>query len=506
MPEHIRALVAIAIIAAATFFLVRRTSSYFYHSGEFRTRVTTWFSLSFIAFFSFSFWLYALASCCILYSLQKRDSNRLALYCFLFFLLPLSGAQIPGFGLINYLFELNHLRILVIAILLPELFRIAASVSHPRFGRLFPDKVIGGYLCLVVFLSVARTGNITASARLALELGVDVFIPYYVASRALDSIRMYKDVLFSYLVAALVISAIGFFEYSWHWLLYSAINSALGLDSAYSVYLARAGGLRAMATTGQSIVLGYAVAIAIAVYSYLQAEMKPRSTRLIIALILAAGMISSLARGPWLGAAVILGVFALLADKPVKRLATLIGGGVLAGVAALLLPESNKLLSLIPGLGKTELGSFDYRAQLFDNALIVIERNLWLGSADFLKTPEMEAMRQGQGIIDVVNSYLAIALGSGLIGLSLFVGFFVSVLIGIRRTMKQFKRTDEAYRLGQFFVAALIGTLVIIGTVSSITFVPAIYWLLAGLAVGYIRLFGNHRRQHHSENSDVVMQ
>jgi hypothetical protein len=72
------------------------------------------------------------------------------------------------------------------------------------------------------------------------------------------------------------------------------------------------------------------------------------------------------------------------------------------------------------------MGSIDYRSQLMDNAWIVIQQNLWLGSIDFLKTPEMEAMRQGEVIIDIVNTYLSLLLAYGVIGFGLFLGFFLS--------------------------------------------------------------------------------
>jgi len=98
-------------------------------------------------------------------------------------------------------------------------------------------------------------------------------------------------------------------------------------------------------------------------------------------------------------------------------------------------------------------------------------------------------MIQGEGIIDIVNTYINLALRVGLVGLGLFVAFFAVVLRGIRRAMLTFPdKDDERRQLGRVLLATLIGILVIIFTVSSITFIPVVYWSIAGLGVAYIQM------------------
>ena len=50
------------------------------------------------------------------------------------------------------------------------------------------------------------------------------------------------------------------------------------------------------------------------------------------------------------------------------------------------------------------------------------------------------------------------------------------------------RRDPDAHLLGQVLLATLLGILVIIFTVSSITVIPVIYWAVAGLGVGYVRM------------------
>ena len=160
-----------------------------------------------------------------------------------------------------------------------------------------------------------------------------------------------------------------------------------------------------------------------------------------------------------------------------------------------ILPGGMKVINLLPIIGTTDKGSIDYREQLLTNSRIVIMRNPWFGSTDFLETPEMEAMRQGENIIDIVNSYLAIALSQGLVGLGLFVSFFVFVMLGVYRAMRTFPDKDcEEALLGRALLSALFGILVTIFTVSSITFIPIVYWSMAGVGVAYAQMIRVEQR------------
>jgi O-antigen ligase len=124
----------------------------------------------------------------------------------------------------------------------------------------------------------------------------------------------------------------------------------------------------------------------------------------------------------------------------------------------------------------------------------VIGRNFWFGSVDYLQTPEMQSMMQGQGIIDIVNSYIGVTLNYGVTGLALFAGFFLTILLSLYRVIRAAPdRTREDIRLGRALLAAWLGIMVMIFTVSSIFFVPYIYWTVGGIAVAYLQMMKNSR-------------
>jgi O-antigen ligase len=100
----------------------------------------------------------------------------------------------------------------------------------------------------------------------------------------------------------------------------------------------------------------------------------------------------------------------------------------------------------------------------------------------------MQEMIQGEGIIDMVNSYLSIAMSFGFVGLTMFSAVFLSAAWGLFRGMRTAAPGSELHDLGRALLATMVGALVTIATVSSILIIPTVYWLIAGLCVGYANL------------------
>jgi hypothetical protein len=151
---------------------------------------------------------------------------------------------------------------------------------------------------------------------------------------------------------------------------------------------------------------------------------------------------------------------------------------------------------MLPLVGNAEQGNVEYRANLLTAALPVIERNLFTGSSDFLSAPELQVMMQGEGIIDVVNTYIAVLLHSGLAGLTFFAGAFLTALYGVLRGMRIAQRRDpRAAVLGRALAATLAAIMLIIYTVSSLTAVPVVYWSVLGLGAAYAGMFQRSGRQ-----------
>jgi len=259
-------------------------------------------------------------------------------------------------------------------------------------------------------------------------------------------------------------------------------------------YLGRIDALRVSASTGHPIALGYVMTVAAMFYLYLWPTLKDKAwSRTAASALMIGGIFAPLSRGPWMGGLAMVATFALTGPRGISRLLLLATGSLGAITVLTLLPGGEKVLNLLPFVGTVEADNIDYRGRLLEQSLMVAQRHPWLGSDTFLQAPEMESLIQGQGIIDIVNTYLQILLSSGLIGLSLFVGVFLSVAWPIYRTLAKWhnRECDEA-RMGRATLAALIGTMVTIFTTSSITVIPTVYWTLLGLGVAYVRLARAH--------------
>jgi O-antigen ligase len=494
MPEHIRALAVILFLSSIVFAFASRPASDMIPRSDFSRRRNLWLILTITAFLAHNIWVYFLVAGSLLLFTRSREPNPVALFFALLFVIAASGVQIPGVGLINYLFTLSHQRLLALVILLPVFITLMSQKQTLPFGRTVPDKLLAAYIVLVIILYLRET-TITDTLRQAFYQFIDIFLPYYVISRSLKSSHSIREALLSFVIAAMLLALIGAFEAVRHWLLYAQLEQLLGIPAKFSNYLERAGALRANASVG-TIPLGYLMTIGIGFFLYLQQFIHSRFRRQAGFLLLAIGLVASLSRGPWVGAVFLIAIFILTGRRAFGNMSKFLVAGILALSLISILPGGERLINLLPYLGDTEQGNISYRERLIENSLIVIGRNPWFGSVGYLETPEMEVMRQGQGIIDVVNTYIGITLETGLVGFTFFTGFFLTIWWGIFKAMRRLPNTlGNDYQMGRALLATLAAILLIIFTVSSVSIIPIVYWSVAGLGAAYINMMDRSRRE-----------
>lgn len=487
MPEHLRSLIIILVLATIFFAFARRSACAITEAGNFKRRRNLWFSLTITAFLAHNFWVYTLIAIPFLIYANRHESNPPALFLFILFVLPMAHIPIPGMGLINYLFDLSHARILALFILLPAFFSLLQKGDTTTFGRTGPDKALAAYLLLTAMLYLRET-SITDTLRQIFYMFIDVFLPYFVISRSLKNLQAFRDALLSLALAIMVLAPLAVFESIKHWLLYSFVTRVLGLEAGMTGYLGRDGILRAIVTAGHPIALGYLMVTGMGLYLFLQRSIQQKLIRRLGVALLAAGLIAPLSRGPWVGAAVLLVVFISTGPYAARRLMLLTLAAMLSLPLVSILPGGERVINLLPFIGTTEKGTIDYRENLITTSMIVIKRSPWFGSIDYLNTPEMEALSQN-GLVDIVNTYIGIALEAGFVGVGLFVAFFALVLLNIYRALRSIPDKDsEEHLLGRALLATLLAILTIIATVSSITIIPIVYWSVAGLGVAYAQM------------------
>jgi O-antigen ligase len=491
MPEQLRALVVILALAGAVFAAARPFAcAAAMQDEDFVRRRNLWFALTLAAFLAHNFWLFIVFAAVLIALALPAEPNKLALYFFVLFAVPAIDEEIPGFGIVEHLFSIDYPRLLALAILLPAWLALRARPEAEPFGRSSADKLLAAYLVLQLCLQLPHT-TLTETLRKGVFYAcVDVFLPYYVASRALRSLAAFRDALTAFALAAAVLAALALFEFARHWLLYTPLQEALGADWGLANYLERGDGvLRAQGSTGQPIILGYVMALGLCLALYVRKSLPPTRWRDAGLVLLAAGLVAAMSRGPWIGALVMLLAFVATGPRALPRLAKLGVAGLCVVPLVMVSSAGQGLVDYLPFVGTVEAQNVAYRELLFEISLGVVLDHPFFGAWDFLQLPVMQQLKQGQGIIDIVNTYLGVALASGLVGLALFCGFFLVVLVELLAAMRRAgKRDGELYALGQALFCALLGILVMIFTTSSIGLIAVIYWAIAGLGIAYARM------------------
>lgn len=503
MPEAIKSLAVILAIALPLLLLARvPVCATAMTLPDYRRRRNLWLMLTVAAFLSGSLWIYLAIASLLLAIAWHYESRPLGLYLFLLLAVPPISAEIGAFGLVNQLFAIDHTRLLSLLVLLPAAIVLARRDDTAPFGYVAADWCVAGYLLLLFAIQLA-VDTVTDSLRLALYGVLDTFLPYYVASRLVRDTRAFRDALISFVIAAVLVAATALCDFVSHWLAYSVLPEAWGVPWEFGHHLVRGELLRAQGSAGHPIVLGYLMAVALGLALFLRKAMPAPAWHVAMALLLG-GLLASLSRGPWVGFAVLLLLHIATGRQPLQRIALPALLILLAAPILLVFPLGGKYLDYLPFIGNIDAYNVEYRHRLLDISLDVIADNLWFGNYHFLDDMRMQTLMQGEKIIDLVNSYLSIALHSGLAGLALVLGFFISILAGIVGGMRRLADRDgEEYRLGRAMFATLVGIMVIIFTTSSIATIPLVYWTVAGLGAAYSMMLARQRRSAASPEARV---
>lgn len=491
MTEHLVALCYILLIAGVSFVVMHKPlTASLMAPADFARRRNLWLALTLITFLSHSFWIALLISAVVVAVGARRESNVVALYCALLFVAPRFDMQIPGLGLVNQLFEINHPRMLALVLLLPATVRLLAAGQPSRPRLHIADAMFLTYFGYV-FVVNATADTVTGLMRSTTYVLLDHGLLYYVVTRTLVRREQLLDALASLTMGLAVVGMIGAFETARHWLVYESLRIPLGVPLVtMGTYLMRetddGGYLRAYVTTGHAIALGFMCMIALTFQISLARAYRPRWLGAAVIAMLVAGLLAAVSRGPWLACAIAMVIGLVLGPGGLKRAAWLASLVPVILLGLLLHPKGQKMIDLLPFVGNVEAGSVTYRTQLIDRATVVFWQNPIFGSLRYIENPVLEEMRQGQGIIDIVNSYLGVALAYGAIGLLLFVMPSLYALGASWTASRRLARTDAtAEALGRALAATLLGILLAIGAVSQIFNIPVVHWLVVGLCLAY---------------------
>lgn len=286
----------------------------------------------------------------------------------------------------------------------------------------------------VLAFIAARDSSLTNVLRVIVQVSLSLFLPYLVVRKALASERNIR-IAFAFTVsAAATVACIAIFESVKVWPMYQAFQNHFGIYGISGVKM-RGGMLRAGGPLMNPPLSAALLALCfVATFAARDIFKTPRGHRIVLAIV-AAGLFAIQSRAGWLGA--VAGCFGvLLSQRGVKgvvapmALLAVVGAGLYG--AAL---SSERVANLV-GFSSDAKNSSEYRDRLYDRGVEIVRQNPAIGQPASAVTFQMRDLRQGEGIIDFVNGYLAIALFSGLTGLALFAGGIAAQAIASYRARR----------------------------------------------------------------------
>ncbi|GJL94257.1 MAG: hypothetical protein DHS20C05_06620 [Hyphococcus sp.] len=504
MSFHSKSLIIVFIISALVIFFFRKPFAKQYGAKRVDNWRNLWLSFLVCAYFIDNYWLFVVLTMSIVFFFARSEPQKPAIFALMFASIPTLGASIPGFAGINRFIEVNPQLAIAAVVLIPMMLVRKHMTKIARVGN-STDTIFLLFLILTLSLSI-RAPSFTHMLRIIIQDFLTLAPLYYVFSRFPKSFEDIRIISAAFILPALVLSVITILEMVLNQHYYTTISSNWFGSLPFS-FSYRSGFLRGYASALNPITWGFIAMCAIGVGFATLNDHVSKLHRLAAFTVLTGGLIACLSRGPWVGAIAVFMVYLLISPNAGKRITQAVVTGGIVVLLSLLTPFGNTVIDLMPVVGTQESGTIDYRQDLLSAAWVVMLENPLFGSSDFLEHSGLESMRQGQGIIDIVNTYLQVGLKSGLVGVSLFTMLFLSTLLSLRGAMKSAIQYNPM--LAQYcraYFATLVGVMLTIFTTSSVGQIPILYWMLIAIGVALSRVERVEREKFYAETTTATHQ
>jgi len=499
MPNSLKQLIVVWAIGAVIFRLGKPILLRFGSEQDYSRRRNVWFVLTATALLSPSFWLFAFVAAPVLVWAGRKDRNPVALYLLLLHVVPSIPVTIPLPGF-NSLFDLDNYRLLSICVLIPAAWRLRKSkVSNRVRGMTSMDLLLLAFGALQIALFIPPDlpshlilqDSFTNVLRRAFLFFIDIYIVYYAVSRGCSNRQLISEALAAFCLASVIMAGIAVFETARHWMMY--MDTAVRWSDVVTAggYKERGGSLRAAASSGNPLALGYLLAIAFGFWQYLQSHVEAKVPRRAVMIVLWLGLLATFSRGPVIGALGIYVVVVAMGRRALPRLLKRAIFGLLIVMLIGQLPIGERFARSLPfsmQSGNKEADySISYRERLAARSWDLIEEHPFFG--DQLALQKLEDMRQGEGIIDLVNTYAEITMFYGFIGIGTFIGLILVAFRRLYRVAKAIAQDDPDFALMGFTLAGcIVGTLLMLATCSFILGYVKVFYVIAGLSTAYAHL------------------
>lgn len=383
------------------------------------------------------------------------------------------------FPAISYIFTLTHYR-LVSLMLLPMLFLAGPyGRSSRRMPWVVADVLFIAYVAYAG-LTVSWYLGLTSGLRSVFEDSLTIAVPYFLIRRLVVSVDVLKRCLVAIFVVSVVLACVAWVSTARSWDFYRFGETI----SVFSGTEYRNGFIRIFATSNVHST-GYHVGVGLLLLPLIARYFGFGWFRMVIlAAILGFAMFVTGSRGAWISVMTGIALSVTLSLRSVMLRRAALGGYLVALIAG------GFYLVLADFSAADEFGNFDYRQRLLEISLLQLRSAPWFGDYLFWFNPIFEELRQGQGIIDITNMYLEIALPFGSIGAALlFLPVFLTIAEMIGACRPNVGSSAEMTAIMAVLCAALGGWCVLVGTTSSVGLTLYLGIALAGLGRAALAIF-----------------
>lgn len=416
-----------------------------------------WALVTSAAFLASNYYVFILLALFIVPFIKSRVPMHAqgGLFVVLLLSVPSLSRVMQGFFGLNKIVELSWPMVLGLSYLLSGVQRRTPP------GRERVSLAVVLLFVLIALLSFRDT-TVSDGFREAFVYFNLILVPYLIARKTSFELKDVKYIYFGFVFIVVILSGMGVFTTLKHWNLYDTLLEALDLpDLTITSYKYREGFLRTSATVG-SIHLAAIGACAMVMFAYFTKDIKKSAVQKLLFLLLLLSVIFTFSRAPWIIGAGMVVWYAILNYR--SRGIYYVFVGVI--FISLLLFATGLFDSVTDGLMLKDSGNVDYRQRLLELGMQEIMQHPLTGNSHFMSAPRLQELRQGEGIIDIVNTYLQVGLQYGLVAMTLFAGLIFAWPIAVYRRAKR-GGDGEVLDVARVYMVVMVGLGMVIFTVSS---------------------------------------
>ncbi|WP_174275097.1 O-antigen ligase family protein [Sphingomonas bacterium] len=308
---------------------------------------------------------------------------------------------------------------------------ITMFIRRKRGGRVTGYLDIAWLMLFGLEFVQARGMNLTSAIRTWTTPVIALTIPYFVVSRNLKSVEDIRRVFLAFSFVGFVLGFISLIETTTHWLIYQSLYETLHLPrGGVSLYLKiRSGLLRAPTSFDESTSFGLFLAFTMMFCMAGRDVFKKKRGWLIALGVMFLGTVAANSRNAWVALAIGLPLYDLY-RKRYASLGAKIGLIAIAYGTLMLAAEFSPYVATLTGQTADTSSTAEYRRLLLQRGLEEARKHPWTGTSLDEVLGNLQDMKQGEGIVDLVNGYLSYALTAGYGGAAaLLMAFLLPCLL-----------------------------------------------------------------------------